>query len=130
MIQLERWHTSLWLQPFLRIIQLSFQETQNAFELRPKIERHSLALIIRVAFWLNYEQLLCIAEIYAHFTYRQFADSTSFFTQYILCSGCHDNNFCPGGGNSDFNTRVSILGKFTGQELIEFGFEDTVSDKL
>ena len=42
MIQLERWHTSLWLQPFLRIIQLSFQETQNAFELRPKIERYTV----------------------------------------------------------------------------------------
>ena len=49
MIQLERWHTSLWLQPFQRIIQLSFQETQTAFELRPKIEGCTvLALSIEI----------------------------------------------------------------------------------
>ena len=63
-------------------------------------------------------------------TYRQLTNSSAFFSQYILCSGCHNNDFCPSWSNSDFYARVSILGKFTGQELIEFGLEDTVCDKL
>ena len=63
-------------------------------------------------------------------TYRQFTNSSAFFSQYILCSGGHNDDFCPSWSNSDFYARVSILGKFASQELIEFGLEDTVSDKL
>ena len=62
--------------------------------------------------------------------YRQFTNSAPFLTQYILCSGCHDNDFGPRRSDSYFNTRISIFGKLTSQKLVEFSFEYAVSDKL
>jgi len=33
-------------------------------------------------------------------------------------------------GHTDITTRVSLLGEFTGEELIEFSTEDTIGDEL
>jgi hypothetical protein len=33
-------------------------------------------------------------------------------------------------GHSDIATRVTFLGQFAGEELVEFSTEDTIGDKL
>lgn len=33
-------------------------------------------------------------------------------------------------GHTDIATRVTLLGEFAGEKVIQFGAEDTVSDKL
>lgn len=35
-----------------------------------------------------------------------------------------------GRGDTDFNTGIAILSQFAGEVFVQFGVEDTVSDKL
>jgi len=41
-----------------------------------------------------------------------------------------DDDLSPGWGHTHLHTRVAILRKLTGQELVQLGFEDTVCDEL
>jgi hypothetical protein len=61
---------------------------------------------------------------------RQFADSASLLAQDVLGSGGHDDDLGFGRGDPDLDAGVAILGQLAGQELVEFGFENAVSDKL
>ena len=60
----------------------------------------------------------------------QFADATAFFAQNVLGAGCHDDDFGLGGSDTDLDARVTIFGQFTSQKLVQFGFENAVSDEL
>jgi len=60
----------------------------------------------------------------------QFANATSLFSQNILGAGGTDDDLSTHGGDTDFNARVTIFTELTGEELVEFGVEDTVSDEL
>lgn len=44
--------------------------------------------------------------------------------------GGQDNDFCPGWCNSDLNPGVAIFSKLPSEELVQFSFEDAISDKL
>lgn len=41
-----------------------------------------------------------------------------------------DDDLCSGWSHPHFHTRVTILSKLPGQELIKFGLEDAIRDKL
>jgi len=44
--------------------------------------------------------------------------------------GGQDNDFCPGWCNSDLNSRVPIFSQLPSEKLVQFSFEDAISDKL
>ncbi len=44
--------------------------------------------------------------------------------------GSPNNDVGDGGSNSDFDTRVSLLRKFTLEELVQLSVENTICDKL
>jgi hypothetical protein len=44
--------------------------------------------------------------------------------------GGHDDDLGPGGRDPDLDAGVAILGQLAGQELVELGFENAVSDEL
>jgi len=58
----------------------------------------------------------------------KFSDSSSFFSEDLGWSGGDDDDFA-GLGFSDDDAGVSVLGKFPLEELVEFGFKETVSDE-
>ena len=60
----------------------------------------------------------------------QFSNATSFLTQNRLGTSGTDDDLGSNGCHTNFDTRVTILGEFTGQEFIELGEEDTVGNKL
>jgi hypothetical protein len=60
----------------------------------------------------------------------QFSDATSLFTQNGLSASGTDDDFGTDGSDTDLDARVTVLGELTGQELVELGKEDTVSNKL
>jgi hypothetical protein len=60
----------------------------------------------------------------------EFANSSSLLAENFLCVGCANDDIGDGGGNADFNTRVSLLGQLTLEELVQFSVEDTISNKL
>jgi len=58
----------------------------------------------------------------------QFSNSSSFLAEHLGWSGGDDDDFA-GLGFSDDDAGVSILGEFSLEELVEFGFKETVSDE-
>src|SRR5271169_1417503 len=60
----------------------------------------------------------------------EFTDSTTFVAKDFLRMSCADDNFGAGRSDSDFAARIALFSEFTGEELIEFSEEDTISDKL
>jgi hypothetical protein len=60
----------------------------------------------------------------------EFTNSSTLLAEDFLGVGCADDNVGDGGSNSDFYARVSFLGQFTLEELVQLGVEDTICDKL
>jgi len=60
----------------------------------------------------------------------QFTDPAALFTQDFLSMSCTNNNLGTSVGHSDIATRVSLLGKFAGKEIIELSAEDTIGDEF
>ncbi|EEQ39044.1 conserved hypothetical protein [Clavispora lusitaniae ATCC 42720] len=60
----------------------------------------------------------------------QFVDSSTLLTQNTLGVRSLNNDFSLGVGLSDLNTSVTLFGQFSGEEFVQFGVEDTVSDQL
>merc|ERR1719291_258368 len=60
----------------------------------------------------------------------QLPDPPALLSQNVLGPGGHDDDLGPGGSHADLDTGVAILGELSGEELIELGFEDSVSNKL
>lgn len=60
----------------------------------------------------------------------QLSDSSTLFTQNGVGSGGLDDNLSLGWGDLDFTTSVTFFWQFSGEEFIQFGVEDTVSDEL
>ena len=49
----------------------------------------------------------------------------------VICGlFCLRTDICDGGCDSHFDTRVSFLGQFTLEELVQFGVEDTVGHEF
>jgi hypothetical protein len=60
----------------------------------------------------------------------EFADSSSLLAENFLGVGCADDDVGDGGGDSNFNTRVSFLSQLALEELVQFSVEDTIGDEL
>merc|ERR1712066_940836 len=58
----------------------------------------------------------------------QFSNSLSLVSQDILCSGGKDDNFGSFGSNSDFDTGITVFGKFLSQETVQFCAENAFSN--
>lgn len=61
---------------------------------------------------------------------HELSDSSAVLTEHLVGVGGSDNNLGLGGGESDLDTGVSLLGELSGEELVELGVEDTVGDDL
>jgi hypothetical protein len=60
----------------------------------------------------------------------ELANASSLLAENFLCVGGSNDNIGNGGCNSDFYAGVSFLSKFTLEELVQFGVEDTICDEL
>lgn len=60
----------------------------------------------------------------------EFADTASLLSENFLGVGCADDDVGDGWGNTDFDTRVSLLSQLTLEELVQFGVENTIGDEL
>jgi hypothetical protein len=60
----------------------------------------------------------------------ELADPSSLLAENFLGVGCADDDVGDGGGDSNFNTRVSFLSQLTLEELVQFRVEDTIGDEL
>lgn len=60
----------------------------------------------------------------------QFADTTTLLTKDGLGTGGSDDDLSALRGDTHLNTRVTILSELTGEELVQLGVEDSVSDEL
>jgi hypothetical protein len=60
----------------------------------------------------------------------ELTNSATLLTQDVLGTSGTDDDFSAGGGDTDFDTRVTFFGQLLGQERVELSEEDTVSDKL
>lgn len=60
----------------------------------------------------------------------QLADAASLLSKDFLGLGRADDDVGDGGGDADFDARVTLLGEFALEELVQLGVENTVSDEL
>ena len=60
----------------------------------------------------------------------KFTNSSTLLAENFLGVGCADDDVGDGGGDSNFNTRVSFLSQLALEELIQFRVEDTIGDEL
>lgn len=60
----------------------------------------------------------------------QLADAAAVLTKDVLGAGGTDDDFGALGGDTDLDARVALLGEAAGQELVQLGVENTISDKL
>ena len=60
----------------------------------------------------------------------QFTDTATLFTENVLCSGGHDDDFCTRWCHTYFNAGVTILSELASQEFVQFSFEDASGDEL
>mmetsp|Transcript_15213 Transcript_15213/g.42884 ORF Transcript_15213/g.42884 Transcript_15213/m.42884 type:complete len:280 (-) Transcript_15213:156-995(-) len=60
----------------------------------------------------------------------QLADAASVLSQHALGAGGADDDLGSVRGGADLNSGVSVLGQFAIQQLVQFGVEDSISDKL
>ena len=60
----------------------------------------------------------------------ELANASSLLTENFLCVRGSNDNVGNGGCNSDFYAGISFLSKFTLEELVQLGVEDTICDEL
>lgn len=60
----------------------------------------------------------------------ELADAATLLTEDLLGVGGTDDDVGDGGGDADFDARVSLLGQLALEELVQLGVEDTVGDEL
>lgn len=60
----------------------------------------------------------------------QLADPTALLSEHTLCPGRHNDDVRAGGRDAHLDSGVAILGELSGQELVQFRLEDSVSDEL
>lgn len=60
----------------------------------------------------------------------ELADAATLLTENLLGVGGADDDVGNGGGDADFDTRVTLLSQLALEELVQLGVEDTVSDEL
>ena len=60
----------------------------------------------------------------------ELSNPSPLLTQDILCASGQDDDLCSGGGHPDLYPTVTIFGQFLGEEIVQFGFKDTISNKL
>ncbi len=60
----------------------------------------------------------------------ELADAATLLTEDVLSAGGADNNLGKDGGAANLDTGVAVGTEGAGEELIEFGVENTVCDKL
>lgn len=60
----------------------------------------------------------------------ELANAASLLSENFLGVGCPDDDIGDGRSNTDFDTRVSLLGQFTLEELVQLSVEHTISDEL
>ena len=60
----------------------------------------------------------------------QFANTSAFLTQNILCSGGQNDDFCAGGSHSHLNTAVAILCQLSSEEFVQLSLEETILHEL
>ena len=51
-------------------------------------------------------------------------------SRFLDSPGSQDDDFSPGWGDTNLHTGVAILSELSGEELVQFSFEDAISDKL
>jgi len=72
-----------------------------------------------------------LREVEPLLNYRcKFTDTFALFSQNTLCACGHDDNFSTSWGYSDFNTGVTFLSQFPGEELVELRLKDSIGDEL
>jgi hypothetical protein len=60
----------------------------------------------------------------------KFADSSTLLPENFLGVGCADDDVGDSWGNSNFDSRVSLLSQLTLEELVQFRVENTIGDEL
>jgi|SRR5271170_8139363 len=60
----------------------------------------------------------------------EFTDSAAFVTEDFLCMSCTDDDFGAGWSDTNFAARIALFSEFPSEELIQFGEEDAIGDKL
>lgn len=60
----------------------------------------------------------------------ELADAAALLTEDLLGVGGADDDVGDGGGDADFDARVSLLGQLALEELVQLGVEDTIGDEL
>ena len=60
----------------------------------------------------------------------ELTDAATLLSENFLCVCGADDDVGDGRSDTDFDTRVALLGQLTLEELVEFGVEDTVSYEL
>ena len=60
----------------------------------------------------------------------QFTNSASFLAKNVLCPRGHADDLGPSWGDANLDSGVAIFGQPAGQELVELGFENAVSNEL
>ncbi len=78
----------------------------------------------------NNETSFILVSLQKWLNHYQFTNSASFLAKNVLCPRGHDDDFGPGRGDADLDSGVAIFGQLAGQELVELGFENAVSDEL
>lgn len=58
------------------------------------------------------------------------ANTASLLSENVLGLGGPDDDLLASGGDTDFNSGVSLLRELTGEELVEFSIENSVGDEL
>jgi hypothetical protein len=60
----------------------------------------------------------------------EFTDSSTLLAENFLGMGGADDDVGDGGSDSNFDAGISFFSQFTLEELVQFGVEDTICDKL
>lgn len=60
----------------------------------------------------------------------ELANATALFAENFLSVCSADDDVGNGGGDTNFDARVTLLGEFTLEELVELSVEDTIGNEL
>lgn len=84
--------------------------------------------------WIHLDRLLLRSKHLTNFDFGvecQYATSpVVLMSRFLDSPGSQDDDFGPGWGDTNLHTRVAILSELSGEELVQFSFEDAISDKL
>lgn len=61
---------------------------------------------------------------------RELPDAPALLAEHLLRAGRHDYDLSAGGCDANLHPRVAILGQLAGEELVDLGLEDAISDEL